>query len=138
MSEIDQYAVDAGPATTSDSAGRETKAGEVAASAPLSASASARSGAMKTRVAGMMGALLTRLEDVTGGAGESEVPKPPAVPDGVESTPEAEFSALRRAPQRLRELADQYAGSPGQSQALSEAADVLEALAVAKQRAVFR
>lgn len=138
MSEIDQYSVDASPATTSDRAGHssETKAGEVAASAPLSASA--RSGAMKTRVAGMMGSLLTRLEDVTGGAGEPDVPKPPAAPDGVETTPEAEFSALRRAPGSLRELADRHAGSPEQSQAMSEAADVLEALAVAKQRAVFR
>jgi hypothetical protein len=110
-------------------------------SSPLSASRTA--GSLETRVAGMMGALLTPLEEVTGSGRPAGEPPLPPVPSELENrapgaTDAAGFSALQSAPATLRHVAAAEAATPAQRTALEEAADVVEAFAALRRDVVFR
>lgn len=102
---------------------------------PLSTSLA--SGGVEKKVAGMMGALLTRLDAVTGGEAVSALPEPP-VPVGAEVEAGASFAAMRRAPAVFRECAASGEWSGGEREVIERAAEVVEVYAEMRADVVFR
>jgi len=102
---------------------------------PLSTSLA--SGGVEKNVAGMMGALLTPLDAVTGSEPVSALPEPP-VPVGADQEAGASFAAMRRAPAAFREFAASGEWSGGEREVIERAAEVVEVYAEMRADVVFR